>query len=67
MTNEEVTQALQDLIGKTYSPHMRELVSQRTGRKRVHGPGDVITKEYDLDRVGISADADGNVSGFSFG
>lgn len=67
MTNEEVIQALQDLIGKTYAPHMRAQISQRTGRDRVHGPQDITSREFDTSRITIKTDADGNVSGFSFG
>ncbi|GAB7530584.1 hypothetical protein PS3A_29950 [Pseudomonas sp. 3A(2025)] len=67
MNNDEITQTLQFLIGSRYVPAARGYISELTGRARVHGPRDITTREYDLDRITVQADADDSITGFSFG
>ncbi|MBX8483510.1 I78 family peptidase inhibitor [Pseudomonas cichorii] len=67
MTNEQITQALQYLIGTRYLPSLNAYISELTGRARVLGPGDVSTREFDLNRVQINADQAGLISSFTFG
>lgn len=67
MTNEQITQALQHLIGSHYVPAVKAYVSELTGRARVLGPGDVSTREFDLNRVQVNADQTGLISSFTFG
>lgn len=67
MTNDEITQTLQFLTGSRYVPAVRGYISELTGRPRVHGPRDITTKEYDLDRITVRCDANEGIIGFSFG
>ncbi|WP_109512209.1 hypothetical protein [Pseudomonas ovata] len=67
MTNEEITQSLQYLVGSRYVPAIRGYISELTGRARVHGPREITTREYDVNRVTVQADADEAITGFSFG
>lgn len=66
MTNEEVTQALQHLIGTQYTDSVKAQITQATGRDRVVGPNEVSTRNYDLMRVHVQADKQGVITGFAF-
>jgi len=67
MTNEQVLQALQHLIGNRYVPAVKGYISQLTGRARVTGAEDISTREFDPDRIHVGTDEAGLISGFSFG
>ncbi|MCV4285263.1 hypothetical protein [Pseudomonas capsici] len=67
MTNEQITQALQYLIGTRYVPSVKPYISELTGRTRVLGASDVSTREFDLNRVHVGTDDAGLISGFTFG
>ncbi|MDX9665938.1 I78 family peptidase inhibitor [Pseudomonas sp. P5_152] len=67
MTNEEVSSALQHLIGKPYTPAVKAYISELTARPRVVGPGDGSTRELDRARIHIVADASGTIEAFNFG
>ncbi|MBD8575370.1 hypothetical protein IFR09_15745 [Pseudomonas syringae] len=67
MTNEEITQALSYLVGSRYVPAARAYISELTSRDRVHGPRDITTREYDVNRITVHANADEAITGFSFG
>ncbi|MBX8521208.1 hypothetical protein K5D33_04675 [Pseudomonas cichorii] len=67
MTNEQITQALQYLIGTRYLPSLKAYISELTDRARVLGPGDFSTREFDLNRVQINTDQAGLISSFTFG
>lgn len=66
MTNEQITQALQYLVGTRYVPTVKAYISELTGRARVVGPNEVLTKDFRLDRVNVSIEA-GLISGYTFG
>lgn len=66
MTNEQITQALQHLVGTRYVPTVKAYISELTGRARVVGPNEVLTKDFRLDRVNVSIEA-GLISGYTFG
>ncbi|RRV09147.1 hypothetical protein EGJ27_05080 [Pseudomonas sp. v388] len=67
MTNEQITQALQFLIGSRYVPSIKTYISELTGRARVLGANDVSTREFDLNRIHVHTDDAGLISGFTFG
>ncbi|MEG5265079.1 I78 family peptidase inhibitor [Pseudomonas sp. JDS28PS106] len=67
MTNEQIVQNLQYLIGSRYVPTVKAYISELTDRKRVVGPGEITTKEFDTNRLTVHADQAGLVSHFSFG
>lgn len=67
MDNNEIAQTLQFLIGSRYVPAVRGYISELTGRPRVHGPRDITTREYDLNRVTVQCDADEAITGVTFG
>lgn len=67
MTNEEIIQQLQYLIGSRYEPTIKTHISELTGRERVVSSKDFVTKEFDIDRVTVDVDGANLVQGFSFG
>ncbi|MBA1204052.1 hypothetical protein G7009_20230 [Pseudomonas capeferrum] len=67
MTNEEILQTLKALIGTTYEPSIKEVISQRTGRARVVGPKDITTCEFDPQRIQIAVDQANMIKEFRFG
>ncbi|GFM88291.1 hypothetical protein PSCICO_36900 [Pseudomonas cichorii] len=67
MTNEQITQTLQYLIGTRYIPTIKAYISELTGRARVLGPDDFSTREFDLNRVQVNTDQAGLISSFTFG
>ncbi|MFJ4144403.1 hypothetical protein [Pseudomonas sp. NPDC089734] len=67
MTNEQITQALQYLIGSRYVPSIKAYIGELTGRPRVLGDKDVSSREFDLNRIHVETDAAGLISGFTFG
>ncbi|WNW12731.1 hypothetical protein RRX38_16765 [Pseudomonas sp. DTU_2021_1001937_2_SI_NGA_ILE_001] len=67
MNNDEIIQALQYLIGSRYVPAARAYIGELTGRDRVHGPRDITTREYDLNRITVQTDDKDVITGFSFG
>ncbi|MNH30976.1 Peptidase inhibitor I78 family protein [compost metagenome] len=66
MNNEQVLQALSHLLGTPYSASVKATVMQLSGRQRVVGAGELSTKEFDINRIHIIADAGGVITGFSF-
>ncbi|WP_110969766.1 I78 family peptidase inhibitor [Pseudomonas huaxiensis] len=66
MTNEEVLVALADLIGTPYTPEVKARIIECTARRRVVGPDEVSTKEFDDSRINVMAGGDGLISGFHF-
>ena len=66
MSNEVVLQQLQHLIGTRYVPTVKAYISELTGRDRVVGPGEVTTREFDVNRVNIEADGAGIITAFHF-
>jgi len=67
MTNEEVLQQLQHLIGQPYVAAVKAYVSELTARPRVVGANEVSTKEMDQTRIHIVTNASGTIEAFSFG
>lgn len=67
MTNEQIVQNLQYLIGSRYVPTIKAYIGELTGRARIVGPGEITTKEFDAARVAVNADQAGLISHFSFG
>lgn len=67
MTNEQIVQSLQYLIGSRYVPTVKAYIGELTGRPRVVDPGEMVTKEFDTNRLTVHADQSGLVSHFSFG
>ncbi|HEN8800592.1 hypothetical protein HP546_09005 [Pseudomonas sp. CM25] len=66
MTNEEALQTLAHLIGTRYAPELKDTICTLTGRKRVVGPNEICTREYDVERIQIKAGADLLIQGFDF-
>jgi len=66
MTNEEITQALKGLIGTTYAPSIKAHIIEVTGRAQVVGPNEIVTRNYDPERVHIQVNAQGAITGFAF-
>ena len=66
MTNEEVLQQLQHLIGQPYVAAVKGYISELTAR-RVVGVSEVATKELDSTRIHIVANASGTIEAFNFG
>ncbi|MBA1241445.1 hypothetical protein [Pseudomonas japonica] len=66
MTNEEIVQMLQGLIGTTYAPSVKAHISDVTGRAVVIGPNELHSKIFDPERVHIQADTNGIITGFAF-
>lgn len=66
MNNEQVLQALAHLVGTPYEPSVKATISEITGRTRVVGPKEMSTREYDVERIHIDADANSLIQGFSF-
>lgn len=66
MTNEQVTAALQHLIGTHYASTVKTYISSLTQRTRVVGPTDTATMEFDDQRIHIVANAEGIIEGFRF-
>jgi len=58
MTNEEVLQQIQHLIGSRYVPTVKAYISELTGRPRVVGLNEVSTREFDDQRINMSGNAD---------
>lgn len=67
MTNEAIIQQLQHLIGSRYVPAVKAYIVELTGRTRVFGPNDVVTREFDINRITVDVDANNLVESFSFG
>lgn len=67
MTNDEVLQQTKHLIGTRYVAAVKAYIIEVTGRNRVHGPGEVTTREFDVNRVGVVADNQGIITAISFG
>lgn len=66
MTNEEIVQMLQGLIGTTYAPSVKAHIIEVTGRASIVGPDEPHTKIFDPERVHILVDAEGSITGFAF-
>jgi hypothetical protein len=67
MTNEQIVQQLQYLIGSRYVPSVKTYISELTGRPRVLGPNEASTLELDANRIAVGVDAAGRIAAFSFG
>ena len=67
MTNEEVTQLINHLIGSRYVQSVKAYISELTGRPRVVGIHDKSTLEMDPDRIHLVGDTDGVIVSFYFG
>ncbi|POA22666.1 hypothetical protein C1886_00085 [Pseudomonas sp. FW300-N1A1] len=67
MTNDEVLQQLQHLIGSRYVATVKAYISELTGRARVVGINDISTKELDPDRIRLLGDDAGAIRSVSFG
>ena len=67
MTNEQIVQALQYLIGSRYVPTVKAYVSELTGRGLVIGKGDRSGKDHNPERVCIVTDDADLITDFVFG
>lgn len=67
MTNEEITRALQFLVGTRYVPAVKTYIAELTGRPRINGPGDFSSREIDLNRITLHTDSAGLITHVSFG
>ncbi len=67
MTNDEVLQHTQHLIGTPYAAAVKVSIAELTGRHRILGPGEISTKEYDTDRITVVTDDAGIITAFNFG
>ncbi|WP_277961503.1 I78 family peptidase inhibitor [Pseudomonas sp. RIT-To-2] len=67
MTNDQVIAAIAHLVGTQYEPGVKAQITQLTERARVVGPNEMSTREYDLNRVHIVANATGTIEAFTFG
>jgi hypothetical protein len=66
MTNEEIVQALQHLIGTYYVDGVKAQITAITGRTLVAAPNDAVTKDFNPQRIRIRLDEDGAITGFAF-
>ncbi len=57
-------QAVQDLLGQRGTEALTEQARQRSGarRARMYGPGDMVTRDYDLQRLNLELDDTGRVA-----
>ncbi|UVJ43928.1 hypothetical protein NVV94_26005 [Pseudomonas sp. LS1212] len=67
MTNDDVLQKIQHLIGSPYVFSVKAYITELTGRTRVVGPNEVSTKELDLNRIHIIANDESTIKSFNFG
>jgi len=67
LSNDEVLTCIGRLIGTRYVPTVKAYISELTGRQRVVGIGEMSTREMDPQRVNISGNEAGLISGFHFG
>ena len=66
MTNDQVIDALQHLIGSRYVPAVKGYVSELTGRTRVVGPNEPHSRDMDPNRIAIRVKGD-DIESFTFG
>ena len=57
-------QAVQDLLGQRGTDALTEQARQRSGarRARMYGPGDMVTRDYDLQRLNLELDDTGRIA-----
>ena len=67
MTNEEIIQQLQYLIGSRYVPTVKAYISELTARERVMSSKEMATREFDINRITVDIDGAGRIASFSFG
>ncbi|UVM55878.1 hypothetical protein LOY37_26735 [Pseudomonas sp. B21-012] len=66
MTNEEVLQHINHLVGTRYVSSTKAYISELTGRARVVGAGEFSTREYDPSRIQVIANDEGIIQSFHF-
>ena len=66
MTNQEILSTLQYLVGTRYVRTVKAYISEITGRPLVVGPNEIVTKDFNPERVHIQADNAGVITGFGF-
>jgi hypothetical protein len=67
MTNEEIIQQLHYLIGSRYVPTVTAYISELTARDRVVSSKELVTREFDINRITVDIDGAGLIESFSFG
>jgi hypothetical protein len=67
MTNEEIIQCLQYLIGSRYVPTVKAYIGELTGRDRIVSSKDLVSKEFDINRITVGVDAADRIESYSFG
>ncbi len=67
MTNEQVLQLIQHLIGSRYVPGVKAYICELTGRARVVGVNEPTTLDVQPERIHIQGNAAGNIESFRFG
>jgi hypothetical protein len=67
MTNEEIIQCLQYLIGSRYVPTVKAYIGELTGRDRIVSSKDLVSKEFDINRITVDLDAADRIESYSFG
>ncbi|KPB70150.1 hypothetical protein ACKUFS_23060 [Pseudomonas cannabina] len=66
MTNEEIDETLQYLIGSRYVPSVKAYISEITGLEMVVSNREPVPLNFDPMRLHVIVDGAGLVSGFSF-
>ena len=66
MTNDQVLEALQHLIGTRYVPTVKEYITELTARARITGPNEMQSREMDPNRITIRINGD-DIESFTFG
>ena len=55
------------LIGAEYAPTLKGYICEMTHIGRIVGPNEVTTREIDPDRLNVSVDEAGKITGFHLG
>lgn len=67
MTNEQVQQRLRHLVGSRYVASVKRYITELTERMQVFGPRDLVSREWNPERITIRVNEAGNIESFSFG
>jgi hypothetical protein len=67
MTNDQVLQHIQHLVGSRYVPSVKPYITELTGRTRVVGVDELTALDINPERIKIQGNAAGAIVSFSFG
>ncbi|WP_129973034.1 MULTISPECIES: I78 family peptidase inhibitor [unclassified Pseudomonas] len=67
MTNEQVQQRIRHLVGSRYVASVKRYITELTERMQVFGPRDLVSREWNRERIVIGVNEAGNIESFNFG